>query len=183
MKRLILLPLVALVSSACGELPTPSDPNVSEPEDAALVTAGKDATLGMTDLVYGGCPTPEQVCTGFHADEGAVPTGWCAYGDCFGMTAHGEFRRAAEEIKVIAGDELGAFPEMWFGWHDGTLWPPEGFSFPCVLTDSGNKTRITYPEGANKCIAVLETSQHFSYEHFVSNPVTGCLGWVECRVY
>jgi hypothetical protein len=168
MKRLFPLLVVSLLSAACGDAPTTSDVNVAEPKDAALLAAGEEVTL---DVPYGGCPTDAQAtCNLHHPLVETTPTAWCQYEACFEMSY-------GEEVKVVAADELGAFPKMWHVWHEGTM-EPAGSS-PCLLTRRGSKTNVEFP--GNRCRADLTIGENLYYEHFASNPTNGCLAWLECK--
>jgi hypothetical protein len=125
---------------------------------------GEDATL------YGTCPDPVVACRLFHGPN-IIATAWCAFEDCFEMSY-------GSEARVVAADEWGDFPKMFFVWHEGTMTPG---GIPCILKERGHKTRVEIPETEIRCSAKLETIEHLYYEHFVSNPKSGCLAWLECK--
>ena len=60
----------------------------------------------------------------------------------------------------------------WTSWSSG----------PCVVERSGNKFKLTFPEGSILCGAGLLTTEAAYYWHAASNPETGCLGIGECKV-
>ncbi len=126
-------------------------------------------------MEYGNCPEdPNAVCSYFHGG-GAEATGVCTYGECFDMSY-------GEAARVVAADELGAFPSTFFLWTEGAD-PVGTFHFPCVLTKQGQKkTRVQLPEGSPLCAASLQLGTYSYYEHFSSDPQVGCLAWLECKV-
>ena len=159
--RRLLCPILPLLLTACG-----SDTPTSIAREAVTVTPDVLTTS------YAGCPADEVAfCAAFHL--GSEPIAWCTYEGCFEMTA-------AEEVRVVAADEQGLFPRTFFVWTDHSLAPTalEG----CVLTKKGHKTRVDLPDGGTRCAASLTTSEYVYFEHFASNPASGCLGWIECRV-
>lgn len=172
MKRLFPVLVVSLLSAACGDAPTISDVNVAKPKDAALLAAGEEVTL---DVPYGNCPTVEEgqlLCKAYHGDE-AVLNSYCTYEACFEMSY-------GEEVRVVAADELGAFPRTWFVWGMG-----DDISYSsCYLTSQTHKTRIEIPPDKipPRCRISLEFPEFHYGEHFVSNPTNGCLGWLECKL-
>ena len=136
---------------------------------AASLVLSSPVTSSAQD--YANCPTnAQQLCDLFHT--GTTPKNYCMYQECFDMSY-------AEEGRLVAADERGFFPKTWFMWHSGTL-APSGL-FPCNVTRSGNKDRVEI--AGVRCQSTLTTSGHLYYEHFVSNPTTGCLGWIECQQY
>lgn len=123
------------------------------------------------DASYGGCPIDEQAtCTLYH--PGSTVSGYCAYGACFEMS-HGE------AIRVVAADELGAYPKVWFAWHQGMVTPTG--SPACVMTQRGNKTRVEIPAPNQRCSMDLTTDGYVYHELFASNTSRGCLAWLECK--
>jgi hypothetical protein len=125
----------------------------------------------VMDAAYAGCPTDVQdTCTYYH--PGSTVSGYCAYGACFEMSY-------GEAIRVVAADELGAFPTVWFAWHRSTV-APTG-ALPCVVTQRGNKTRVDIPAPGQRCSVDLVAGETTYHEMFASNPLSGCLAWVECK--
>lgn len=142
-------------------------------EDPGVVVT--DA-LQQVDDPYASCPWDPPAfaalsCATYH--PGSTMTAYCALGACFEMTY-------GDEVRLVAADELGAFPKVWFAWHEGVIAPSAGLT-PCVLTNRGNKTRLEIP--VIRCAVALTTAEHLYYLHFASNPTNGCLGWVECKQY
>ena len=160
MTRRFLCAIVPLLLAACGsDVPT------------SIGRLPVSVTTDALTTSYGGCPASATAfCSAFHA--GSEPTAWCAYDGCFEMTSGGE-------VRVVAADEQGPFPRTFFVWTDHSLTPTalEG----CVLTEKHNKTRVDLPDGGTRCAASLTTSEYVYFEHFASNPISGCLGWIECR--
>ena len=118
---------------------------------------------------YGHCPDPAVVCELFH--PGSILTGFCEDGACFEMSY-------GSELRLVAADDLGPFPKIWFAWPQGSM--NGSGPFPCNVTQQNkNKTVVEIP--ALRCQADLVTDNATYHEHFASNPNTGCLGWVECR--
>jgi hypothetical protein len=124
-----------------------------------------------------GCPDPIDFCTKAHGPKSSA-TKFCANEACFYVNCGGE-----SEIRVVAEDESGDFPRTWFVWHKGEM-APAG-TFQCELKKkqpaSHGKTPVKIPDTSVKCRADLNTNGHVYHEHFVSNPATKCLGWVECK--
>jgi hypothetical protein len=119
------------------------------------------------------CPTPEWVCDFYPPVLGyqASPTGWCEGPDCFDK-AYGE------ESTIVATDDV-LFPYKWKMRQSGVL-----MNVSCATLDdsASSKTTIWLPE-VRHCAVAQQTENHF-YLHFIaSNPVSQCLGWVECKVY
>lgn len=168
---LLTLGLVAACSPSLTS-PSPSDrlvPTSLAPGTSAVTTGFE----GGYSASYGKCPTAEQACGIYH--PGSEPTAYCSFQQCFEMNY-------GSEARVVAADEQGSFPRTLFVWHKGEM-SPIAELIPCVMTQSGHKTRLDILDGEIKCAAALSTSEHLYYEHFASNPATGCLGWVECRAY
>jgi hypothetical protein len=140
-------------------------------QEASLPAFIADEDASRSD--YGTCPAPETICYLFHGNT-AQPTNYCLYDDCFEMTF---FERA----RVVASDDEGLFPRSFKAWHGDmalyTVWSV----FPCEMERSGSKTKIRIPAGSAICGAGLMTPDAIYYWHFVSNPVTGCLGMGECK--
>lgn len=127
----------------------------------------------FTSYTFGQCPDPQQTCKLFHGPN-AVATAYCSGATCSEMN-YGESLR----LHVI-GDYLD-FPDVWFVWPDGELvTPPAGIS--CSMRDNGNKTRVQIPENQNRCLVRHQTDNHLYAEHFVSNPASGCVAWLECKL-
>jgi len=83
-------------------------------------------------------------------------------------------------VKVVATDDHGEFPRVWHAWGEVDLSP---WVIGCVLTQNGKKkTRVELPEGQPRCGAYCTVGSYTYYEHFVSNPPSQCLGWLECKV-
>jgi hypothetical protein len=126
----------------------------------------------LNQVQYGSCATttPQEGCDSYH--PGSVATAFCEGEACFDMSY-------GQELRVVAADESGDFPRTWFAWHKGNMTPAGGFA--CGLRASGNKTRVEIPVDPPRCSADLQTNEYLYHEHFVSNPSTGCLAWLECR--
>lgn len=119
---------------------------------------------------YQSCPIPQNACSLFH--PGSKATHSCAFGACFEMNL-------GDTVRTVAADELGPYPGLWFLWTEATVLG----SPSCVLTSQGKtKVRIAFPDGIYRCRVDVETDDYFFFEHYASNPYTGCLGWVECRL-
>ncbi len=105
-------------------------------------------------------------------------TGWCLGETCFEMSY-------GEHIRIVAADELGDFPKLWFAWlpegeHLVNIYPGD----KCLLQEQGvKKTRVTIPSDAPipRCKTELLVGPYRYHEHFASNSSTRCLGWIECR--
>ena len=125
-------------------------------------------------LAFGACPPdPDAVCRAYHGQYAVWTGGGCAYGECFEMS-YAEAARAH-----TMGDET-LFPRQFFVWTVGTP-NPEGM-FPCLIEKNGGKWRTELPPQSNICRMDITVSGQVYFEHFVSNPPSGCLGWVECTV-
>ena len=122
-----------------------------------------------------GCPDPVQYCRSVNQGEA---TKYCANEDCFDMNE-------TEVIRLVAVDDAGDFPRKWNLWHQETLSKDLG-TYPCVLDEKelkkNTKTKLSLPENSNICVTVLKSNGHVYREHFVANPATKCLGWVECKL-
>ncbi|WP_185244765.1 hypothetical protein [Citrifermentans bremense] len=124
-------------------------------------------------LAFAACPDPQLVCQIYH--PGSTMTGYCAYADCFDMSY-------GEEVRLVAGDDEGLFPRRWKMWNKHAADITQWGDFPCNIEPNGSKTKIWIPEGDTKCSVKLNSSNSsIFYEHFAANPLSGCLGWVECR--
>ena len=135
--------------------------------------ADPSATREWSPDEYGGCPTdPQQLCEPNF--PGSVATAFCAYNQCFEMSY-------AEEARLTTADDQGLFPRTWLAWHSGDL--TSGDPSPCVIEERGNKSKIHLVSELPSCHVTLETSEHLYHWLFASNPVAGCLGWIECREY
>jgi hypothetical protein len=153
---------------ACGLDPTATDDPASVPSfDASPQVEGP-----YESCPYAPADLAARTCATYH--PGSVVNTFCFGGTCFEMNFGGEAR-------LVAADELGAFPTTFFAWHQGVIAPPAGL-IPCLFMERGNKTRINIP-AQRLCAVSLTTDQHLYYWHFASNPISGCLGWVECRQY
>ncbi len=124
---------------------------------------------------YPQCPDPYAFC----AASGSIPTAGCKFEDCFEMNYS-----AVSGIRVAVVDEFGDFPKMWFMWQqknqEGTIIPIG--NPPCEVTERGSKTLLEIPETSllARCKVDLSTGGQVYHEHFVSNPASGCLAWLEC---
>ncbi len=120
-----------------------------------------------------GGQTPESVCLKFHGPT-SVPTGWCGpgYGSCFEMSYGAESR-------AVMADDQGDFPRTLFIWSEGSLTGGNA----CTLTTQGNKTRIDLNDGYVRSAPRLTTAGHYYFEHFASDRASGCLAWIECKIY
>ncbi len=129
----------------------------------------------FASYAFAQCPNPIDYCTKAHGTK-SVATKFCTGEECFYVNCGGE-----SEIRVVADDESGDFPKTWFVWHKGEMTPAG--TFQCELKKkqpSGHgKTPVKIID--KKCRADLNTNGHIYHEHFVSNPDTKCLGWVECK--
>jgi hypothetical protein len=126
---------------------------------------------------YGNCPTdPNLACQSFHGIY-SVATGYCVYGMCFDMSSGNR-----SGIRVVAADELGSFPKTWFVWTDGLISPAPNI-LGCSVTSQGKKkVRVDIPEDQIRCLARLLVGTDIYVQHFASNPVSGCLAWLECTL-
>jgi len=129
--------------------------------------------LGLSAAnLFAGCPNPEELCPLYH--PGSTATAYCAYAECFDMSY-------GEAARVVATDDEGLFPSRWNMWHsyepDIPLW-----GYPCEFETKGSKSKIWIPEEPPICYLQLESSDAIYYEHFASNPDSGCLGWMECKL-
>lgn len=127
---------------------------------------------------YGPCPSAEMVCYYYHGPT-AVPTSYCWGFDCFEMTYF-------EQARVVFADEEGPFPRTFMAWFadkkNATPWTSWA-TFPCAVIPSGNKFKLTIPDGLSICGAGLLTPEAAYYWHVASDPVTtGCLAIGECKV-
>lgn len=133
-----------------------------------VLVTGANHAHGQT---YGNCPDPQLVCTTYH--ENSIATASCGYEACFEMNY-------GESIRLTVADDEGPFPQNWHVWHTAMV-----YSASCLLTQSGSsaKTKLGIPGSPSlpRCYLTVQTSEHTYFEHFASNPLTGCLGWVECR--
>lgn len=157
--RLVRLPLLLLVVGllACRV----DDPTSSNP--VAVAANGE-----VLPTSYGPCPDPVLYCSAVH--PGSEASAYCAFDACFEMTV-------SDELRMVAADEQGLFPRTFFVWTDRPLTAAD-----CVLTKSGKKIRVELPAGATRCRADLSSGEYVYFEHFASNPTSGCLGWLECRL-
>lgn len=161
--RNALIPLVVCaVVAACNEVPDPTDTTAPAP---AFSYGSPGCFPGMTAT---------QVCQYFHGPS-STATAYCLYGDCFEMTN-------GEAVRVVAADERDEYPGTWFTWGDCTLTTAFATE-PCLLTQEGKKkTRIEIPTGATRCLTSAVLGSHRYFEHFASNPISQCLGWLECKM-
>jgi hypothetical protein len=130
-----------------------------------------------------GCPNPVTFCSGAH--PGSSVTGQCGNEECFGIV---ESKIDGSGIRIVAGDD-GDFPRRWFAWHKGTMTPAG--TFKCGLEEKQQRTFVKIPPTVNtpttivkhnrRCRADLDINGQLYHEHFVSNPDTKCVGWVECK--
>ena len=129
----------------------------------------------FASCAFAGCPPAALICSYYH--PGSIVTGSCEGDQCLEVNYGGG-------IKVVAGDDSGDFPRMWFAWHEGTMTLPQGL-VPCELREKqlkkSVKTRLEIPEGGARCSVDVMVGEHLYYEHFASNPTSQCLGWVECE--
>ena len=136
------------------------------------LAADPSATREWAPDEYGGCPSnPQQLCELDYPDR--IATAFCAYNQCFEMSY-------AEEARLTTADDQGLFPRTWLAWHSGDF---DASASTCVIEERGNKSKIHVPSEPPSCVATLETSEHLDHWLFASNPVAGCLGWIECREY
>lgn len=143
----------------------------TESVGSGLVAGAVATPQWAVDAAYGGCPTDAQdTCNFYH--PGSVATGYCVYGACFEMSR-------GEVVRVVAADGMGAFPSVWFAWHERAV-APTGTS-SCAVTRRGNKTRVEIPAPNNRCSLDLTTDGYVYHELFASNAISGCLAWLECR--
>ena len=168
MKRLVALPLILFIS-ACGDAPTELG-SEGPKESSTLLQQSLD--------YYPGCWTTDGqlACNVYHGWGNTLNTASCLYEECFEMTR-------SIDVRVVAADERGDFPATWFAWHAGVLVSGlDPTADKCILSQNGNKTRVEFEPGKTRCGARLMTEQSQYFEHFGSNPATGCLAWVECKV-
>lgn len=123
---------------------------------------------------YGNCPTnADQVCVAYHG-VGALAMAYCTYEGCFDVND-------GAAIRIVAGDDEGPFPRTWFAWPESVV-TPAGI-LPCAVRQQGKKKfRLDIPEPDPRCAAKLQFGGDTYVQHFVSNPATGCLAWLECRL-
>ena len=155
--RRVLCAILPLLLAACtSDAPT------------SVNQAPVSVTGDILPASYGQCPL--EYCSLAH--PGSETSAYCTYEGCFEMTY-------SPELRVVAADEQGPFPRTFFVWTDRSL-TPSG-AIPCILTERGTKIRVDLPAGATRCRADVTTDEYLYFEHFSSNPRSGCLGWVECR--
>lgn len=118
-------------------------------------------------------PDPQATCSAFH--PGSILTGGCGGPDCFSMAY-------AELVRAAAVDDQGLFPKKWH------LWFPTdelvlGSYNSCTVTAKLGKLEVLIPAGRINCrFEMVRTSNGVVYhEHFVANPATSCLAWIECK--
>jgi hypothetical protein len=144
---------------------------------AACADTATDLVINEPRYQYQNCPPAEAapaLCELFHPEAVAIEaTAFCIYADCFEMSY-------GEATRVVAADELGAFPKMWFAWTKAEMVAQAGDP-PCVLSQRGNKTRAEIPDGAIRCRADITFGDYVYHEHFASDHFTGCLAWLECK--
>lgn len=138
------------------------------------------AVQAFQDATYGDCGFSTSdltaACRFYHPSSvGLVGTAYCLGEDCFDMNY-------GDHIRVVAGDDSGAFPDKWFAWPDEAPLDNTYPGIPCLLDQNKNttKTQITFP-GTYRCKAEQRIAPFLYHEHFASNPMTRCLGWLECR--
>jgi hypothetical protein len=116
------------------------------------------------------CPDPEWVCPYFGSLLGLS----CTFEGvaCEGKDCEGVYR--GEEIEVVA---TGSQYSKWITRHDGVV-SLEGYGLPCDLTVGPDVTQVIVPGTA--CAFSLITEAKLYMEHFSSNPIYPCFGFVEC---
>jgi hypothetical protein len=133
------------------------------------------SSLALTsNYLMAQCPNPEYLCGYYH--PGSMVTGYCILDDCF-TKSH------AAAVSVVAADDEGLYPRRWNMWlkddHETYLTG----SFYCSF-DRKNKKIKVWIEGPDPALPIcrldLESEVYKFYEHFGSNPSSGCLGWLEC---
>lgn len=134
-------------------------------------------TLAPSLAVGAGCPTDlNAVCRVNDGPTAFWSGGGCIYGQCFEMS-YGEAGRAH-----TMGDET-LFPRQFFVWTPGAPTAPTGVGvIPCEIQKNGNKWRVEIPTGNNRCKVQVTVGEQVYFEHFVSNPATSCLAWLECKL-
>ncbi len=147
--------------TACAQeagRPTVTEPRLLEPRSGVEYTCGG--------------ATPQSTCLAYHGPLSEA-TGVCGpgYGSCFELSY-------GAEARAVMADDQGDFPRTLFLWTKGTLTGGNA----CTLSTQGQKTRVDLRDGYIKAAPKLTTAEHLYYEHFASNP-TGCLAWVECKIY
>jgi hypothetical protein len=120
-----------------------------------------------------GCPNPASFCIAAHGPAATV-SGGCAYADCFDMS-YSEVSRAI----AVGGDET-LFPTRFHLWTSGPF-IPSSVGFACGVQPSGNKLKIEILPPDTKCAGRVPMGDYVFYEHFASNPASGCLAWLECK--
>jgi len=138
-----------------------------------LFTAFVFGSLPLVAFAQGSCPDPVWACHYFNGST-ATPTGGCLFAECFDMS----YSEASRAI-AVGGDET-LFTKKFHLWTSGTNAVPVGTA--CTADASGNKWKIALGPTAVKCQVAVSTPDAVYYEHFVSNPTTGCLAWLECKV-
>ena len=128
------------------------------------------------------CPEAQQVCSLYH--PGSLAMGGCEGPLCFN-------RSYAEAANAVAADDHGFFPKVWNLWTPGEV-IVGSYLQNCEVEangSSGNENKTIYkfkmliPEQFDwpVCGLSIKLPGFIYHEHFGSNPLSGCLGWVECR--
>ncbi|MEJ2111900.1 MAG: hypothetical protein P8Z37_18715 [Acidobacteriota bacterium] len=118
-----------------------------------------------------GCQNPQLICETFHPDSEVINS--CEGERCFEKIY-------GWEIGLVASNELGFFPKQWIIEAETNITLSSLDS--CVVTRRNKTIKIAIPDGSTSCTMIIEEPEYLYYEHFVSDPNSPCLGWVECRV-
>ncbi len=130
--------------------------------------------LAPSGVLAQGCPplsAADAICRSYHGPSAVWTGGGCLYAECFEMS-YGEAGRAH-----TMGDET-LFPKLFFMWTPGT---PNGYT-SCQIEQSGNKFKLEIPAGSTRCRTDFLVGSQTYHQHFASNPSTGCLVWMECKI-
>ena len=133
-----------------------------------IVLAFSSPVWALSANTQSACPDPEWVCPYF----GSLLSLSCTFegAACEGKDCEGVYR--GEEFEVVA---TGARYEKWVTRHDGVV-SLEGYGLPCDLAVGPDVTQVRIPGTA--CAFSLITETKLYMEHFVSNPIYPCFGFV-----